>query len=90
MLGVIFTEYIIQTSHILHFVDAAGYTTSSTQPFVGAYIHNTLCCVLCVCMVVLFEGSAMIEVAFDIASGANFKFNTGILGQEASEHGTNT
>lgn len=32
----------------------------------------------------------MIEVAFDIASGANFKFNTGILGQEASEHGTNT
>lgn len=26
----------------------------------------------------------MIEVAFDIATGANFKFNTAILGQLAS------
>lgn len=26
------------------------------------------------------EGAALIEVAFDIASGATYKFNTGLLG----------
>lgn len=30
----------------------------------------------------------MIELAFDIASGANYKFNTAFLGEQASGHGT--
>lgn len=37
---------------------------------------------LLVCIV--FEGSAMIELAFDIARGANYKFNTAFLGEQAS------
>ena len=30
----------------------------------------------------------MIELAFDIASGANYKFNTAFLGEQVRGHGT--
>lgn len=29
----------------------------------------------------------MMELAFDIASGSNFKFNTGFLGEQARRYG---
>lgn len=31
----------------------------------------------------ILKGSAMVELAFDIASGANYKFNTAFLGEQA-------
>lgn len=67
---------------------AESLDVSSLNERTCSICHNVkprLCILVCVFSL---EGSAMMELAFDIASGSNFKFNTGFLGEQARRHGT--
>ena len=68
-------------------LDSDSFPTSPHEPILAKSHAKQLRLLLAVLDGFHAEGSAMIEVASKIASGASFKFNSGCLGERASRRG---